>query len=151
MPSWAAVTLAVLLGLWSFGVGIAFGRQLTRLWFRPGSSAWRTAARVLLLHGVLITLLLMSVLVVLVVLAVREETTYRTWLLGGLLVATLVPLGPVVANVLPSRSGLAPDKGALARAGADESQAAVVRCLGAPFAIIEMAMLVTVCFPALAA
>lgn len=148
MPSWAAVTLAVLLGLWSFGVGIAFGRQLTRLWFRPGSSAWRTAARVLLLHGVLITLLLMSGLVVL---AVREETTYRTWLLGGLLVATLVPLGPVVANVLPSRSGLAPDKGALARAGADEGQAAVVRWLGAPFAIIGMAMLVTVCFPALAA
>ena len=101
-----------------------------------------------LLHGVLITLLLMSVLVVL---AVREETTYRTWPLGGLLVATLVPLGPVVANVLPSPSGLAPDKETLARAGAYESQAAVVRWLGAPFAIVEMAMLVTVCFPALAA
>ena len=78
---------------------------------------------VLLLHGVLITLLLMSVLVVL---AVREETTYRTWPLGGLLVATLVPLGPVVANVLPSPSGLAPDKETLARAGADESQAAML-------------------------
>lgn len=65
--------------------------------------------------------------------------------------AILVPLGPVVANVLPSRSGLAPDKETLARAVADESQTAVVRWLGAPFAIVEMAMLVTVCFPALAA
>ena len=81
-------------------------------------------------------------------LARRRE---RLHLVEGLLVAILVPLGPVVANVLPSRSGLAPDKETLARAGADESQAAVVRWLGAPFAIVEMAMLVTVCFPALAA
>lgn len=147
MPVWVPLPLAIALGVWSLGVGIAHERRLARLWFSPGSSGWRTAGRVLLVHGTLVALILVSVIAVI---AVREATTYRTWPLGLLVVATLGLVGPIIATVMPSRSGLAPDKETLARAGASGAQATVIRGLGSPFAFVEMMLLITLCFPAFA-
>lgn len=148
MPSWSALPLGIVLAVWSLGVGVGCNRHFARLWFSPGSGGWRTAGRVLLIHGVLVTLILTSVIVTV---SVRDATTYRTWPLGALLVVTLGLLGPIVASVVPTQSGLSPDRETLARAGAEEPQARVVRWLGAPFAVVEMSMLIAACFAALAA
>lgn len=148
VPEWAALTLALAVAVWSLALGIGLQRRLIRIWFRPGARALPTAGRVLLLHLVFVAAGLAGSALVL---QLREATTHASLVCCAGLLLAVVPLGPFVISVVPTTTGPNPDREDLVAAGATLAQARVVRGLGAPFALVEMMILIALGFAALAA
>ena len=149
VPTWAALVLALAVATWSLAVGIGLQRRLIRIWFRPGAGALPTTGRVLLLHLVIVAA---GVAGSVLVLQLREATTPASWVCCAGLLLVVVPLGPLVASLLPAGArGPSPDRQTLVAAGATLAQARVVRGLGFPFAILEMGILIALTLAALAA
>ena len=149
VPTWAALTLALAVTAWSVAVGIGLQRRLIRIWFRPGAAALPTTGRVLLLHLVIVAA---GVAGSFLVLRLREATTHASLVCCAGLLLVVVPVGPFVMSVLPSRGGgLRPDRTDLVTAGATLAQARIVRWVAAPFALVEMMILIALGFAALAA
>lgn len=148
VPTWAALALALAVAVWSLAAGIGLQRRLIRIWFRPGAGALPTAGRVLLLHLVIVVA---GVAGSILVLQLRAATTHASLVCCASLLLVVVPLGPFVTSLLPTASGPNPGREDLVAAGATLAQARVVRGLGAPFALVEMAILMGLALAALAA
>ncbi len=148
VPTWAALTLALAVTVWSLAVGIGLQRRLIRIWFHPGAAALPTTGRVLLLHLVIVAAGLAGSFLVL---QLREATTHASLVCCAGVLLVVVPLGPFVTSLLPTSTGPNPDRTDLVAAGATLAQARIVRWLGAPFAVVEMMILIALGFAALAA
>lgn len=134
MPPWAALALAVLAVVWSFGIGFAVEGGFVR-WVVRVTGPRRTVARTLAWH---LALLLACFAHLAVAGAVRDATQPASWAAGAVVLVGVAALGPVVLNLSPGRTSISPDRQALLDAGATPGQADVVRRLGLPFAVLEV-------------